>query len=315
MPLQNLNLLRTFLVLMEERSVTGAARRMNMTQSAVSNALDRLREQLGDRLLERQGNQMIPGLRARELEPEIRASLASIDRALEPETAPADLTGTFRLGIDEYSLALIGPALMQVLHRQSPGLGVALISAWAPRDHEQLTGDMLDLIVGPIGAPLAGIELEPLFEESFVGVVDRGHPLAEERPVVTERWLAFPHLISSQNGIVPANVDQALEHVGLGREVGIAIPIMALAPRFLLGTDLVAHIGRRMAQVLAARQGLAAFDLPIDVPGFRIGMHWHPRNRASATHRWIRQALQTAYRSIPSGPAETDRMERKSDVP
>ena len=298
MPLQNLNLLRAFLILMEERSVTGTARRMNMTQSAVSNALDRLREQLDDRLLERQGNRMVPTLRARELEPEIREAVARIDAVLEPETDPADLLGDFALGIDEYSLALIGPVFLDVLRRRSPGLRVSLISAWPPRDHEQLAGGDLDLIVGPLGEALPGLESEPLYDETFVGVVARDHPLGHERPVVTERWLSFPHLISSQRGIVPANIDIALERHGLSRRIGVAIPIMSLAPRFLIGSGLVAHIGRRMATVLAQRQDLSAFDLPIEVPGFRIGLHWHRRNRASGTHAWVRAALHMACQKI-----------------
>lgn len=297
MTLQNLNLLGTFLVLMEEGSVTGAARRLGMTQSSVSNALERLRVELGDRLLERQGNRMVPSLRARALEPEIRAALARIDAALEPVSDPGDLAGDFVLGIDEYSLALIGPVLLAVLRARSPGLRLALVSAWPESDAEALFAGRLDLIVGPGAQGLPGLEGASLYDEHFAGLVGPDHPLADGE-ITQDRWLSYPHLISSQRGIVPATLDVALAERGLTRQVGAAIPIMALAPRFLIGTELVAHVGGRMARILAARQGMVAFDLPIDLPGFRIGLAWHPRNRASGAHRWMREALALAVAQV-----------------
>jgi DNA-binding transcriptional LysR family regulator len=293
----DLNLLRVFDVLMEERSVSRAAARLGLTQSSTSNALDRLRQSFGDRILEREGNGMVPTRAAIELWSHVQSAIRQIDMGLEALARfnPSRLRATFSIGIDEYSLTLIGAGLTAALKEKARHVKLSFLPATPQQDAEQLFAGSLDLIVGPVWQAFPGLERVVLLRETFVGVADAGHPLfriaKDGSGVSVEEYVRFPHLLVSQRGLVRGNVDAGLHKLGHRREVAVTIPSYASAPAFLTGTNLILNLGRRLAGKVAASAHLKTFTLPLDVPGFDIAMLWHPRNAASKSHNWLREQV------------------------
>ena len=286
----DLNLLRVFAVLMEERSVSRAAPRLGLTQASASNALARLRLALGDRVLERQGNAMVPTRRALDLWPEVDRALAALRAAVEAEATfdPAGLDAEVTVGIDEYSLWLLGPALIADLRAAAPGLRLRLVPGWPAELSETLFEGPSDRLVGSVWQDLPGLRTAPLYEEDFVAVT------ADAAPLDRAAYVARPHLLYSLHGIVPGSLDWRLAQIGEHRLVQVAVPYLSAAPRLLPGTDLILNVGRRLGASLARDEGLAMHELPVPETGFAVAMVWHPRNDPSVLHRWLRDRLAAA---------------------
>jgi DNA-binding transcriptional LysR family regulator len=200
----DLNLLVVFDRLMETRSVTGTARMLGLTQSTVSTALNRLRAAAKERLLERQGNKMVPTHAALAIWPEIRAALNSIEtnltglEAFDPTVRPVRL----RLGLDEYAFAVFGDRLFKAIHLAAPQSHVEFLPIGPPASEAALNEGSIDLAIGASWTPLPGLRVERLFAEEFVALVDAKHPTVRSRPTL-ERYLAVappPRLFGRAGG-------------------------------------------------------------------------------------------------------------------
>lgn len=293
----DLNLLKVFDVLMEERSVSRAARRLGIAQSSTSNALERLRGALEDRVLERVGNSMVPTRTALELWPHVQAALGQILTGLNAlsDFDPTGLSETVSIGMDEYSLSLLGPAIEARLSAAAPRIRIAFFPSTPQENEEDLFAGRLDLVVGPAWRPIPGLERTMLMHETFIALVDKNHPILagqNDSAVSVEDYVRYPHILVSSRGFVPGNVDAGLGRLERRRRVAMTTPYYASAPRFVCGTDLILNMGRRLAEKLAETVGLRTFELPVAVPGFDISMLWHPRNNPAKAHKWLRNEIQ-----------------------
>jgi DNA-binding transcriptional LysR family regulator len=299
----DLNLLKVFDVLMEERSVSRAARRLGITQSSTSNALERLRRALDDRVLERSGNAMVPTRTAIELWPHVQLALAQIVTGINSvgEFDPATLRQTVSIGMDEYSLAILGPPIEARLRAAAPRIRLVFLSATPHEDEQALFGGRLDLLIGPAWRPIAGLDRSVLLHETFVAVVDADHPLVGERGTATlkiEDYVRYPHILVSRRGYVTGNVDDGMRQLGMRRTIATTTPYYASAPRFLRGTELILNLGRRLAREFAEGVGLRTFEIPMKVPGFDICLFWHPRNTRAKPHQWLRREIEAVAADV-----------------
>ena len=178
-PAIDYNLLRVFRVLMEERSVTQAAGRLGLTQSSMSNALNRLRAALGDRVLEREGNIMVPTMTARALWDRIAAPLAQLESEVDLRGAfrPHEYRGTFRIAVEDYALEVAGARMAQVLQAAAPGASLALLPFTRSSDAEMLASGEADLAVAANWDLPPAFRVQKLFSETFTALVAAGHPL------------------------------------------------------------------------------------------------------------------------------------------
>ena len=295
----DLNLLVVFDRLMQTRSVTGAARLLGLTQSSVSAALNRLRAATGDRLLERRGNAMVPTRTAVSVWPEIRAAITAIETSLARlgDFEPGRHTATIRLGIDEYTLIVLGHALFRSLRASAPNAGIEILPIRVPASEDALNEGSIDMAVGASWTPLRGLRVERLFAEQFACLVDLNHPTIGRAPSLAA-YLAVPHILVSSIGQVPGNVDAVLTRRGLHRRIGVTVPYLLAAPRLLAGSDMLFNTGRRLAEQVAAWYPVRLVEPPIRIPGFSIAMIWHPRNSDSPAHRWLRGEVLAAARSL-----------------
>ncbi|MEL6574146.1 MAG: LysR family transcriptional regulator [Pseudomonadota bacterium] len=286
----DLNLLRVFDVLMEERNVTQAARRLNMSQPSCSNALERLRNALDDRILERQGHNMVPSRFAEAFWPRVRQSLSDLGAGLtELQTfSPEAITGHLRIGMDPYSNAAFGARISSRLLNEAPNARISIL----PIDVNNIEGaaSHLDIIIGTIWSEQAGIEKEEVLEEEVVVVRGRGRlEKTGAAPLDLEAYVNARHLLLSDKGIVPGYVDAALKALSKTRQTYLAAPHYQTLSSVLKDTDCVATIGRSLAVQLAPQDGLEIFEPPLFLNPFTIGCAWYGREAKSQQLMWLRQ--------------------------
>lgn len=288
----DLNLLVTLDVLLVEGSVAGAARRLNLSPSAMSRALARLREVTGDPLLVRAGRGLVPTPRAIELRAEVGALVDGANAVLRP-AARLDL-GTlqrrFTLRTSEGFVETFVPPLLVLLEEQAPG--VTLQFATKPdKESAPLRHGAVDIETGVVDERTAPeLRSLPLFEDRWVGVVGADHPLAQG-PVTAEAYAAADHVVVLRRGLHSVEVDEAMRAAGLERRVVTIVGGFASALALARQTRLVATVPERHTEGL--RRDLCSFILPVATPGFTISMLWHPRMDGDLAHRWLRGCLRS----------------------
>ena len=285
----DLNLLRVFDVLMQERSVTAAARRLNMSQPSCSNALERLRSALGDRVLERQGQTMVPSQFAESFWPTVRRALNDLGTGFSElqSFSPKTFDGHLRIGMDPYSSAAFGAKLAIRVLSEAPKARLSIL----PTDVNNIddTPGFLDCGIGTIWTEQTGIETEEVLLDEFVVVAGRGSlGVSEDRPLDLATYTSARHLLLSDKGIVPGNVDAALASVKRARRTCFASPLYDTLASVLLETDCLATIGRSLAVRLAARTDLLILEPPLPLDPFWVNLAWYKRETNSAQLVWLR---------------------------
>lgn len=291
----DLNLLVTLEVLLDECSVTAAARRLNLSQSAVSAALDRLRAMFSDPLLVRVGNGMQVTPLARSLQGPIKTALASVSLALAlPQRFdPAKARINVRLGITDYVGLTVLPALYRKLAREAPGITLEVL----PRPVEDSVSRVVsgEIDIAPIVDPPEGRDLfnAPLVEEAFVCTMRADHPLAKAR-LTLARLMDYPQLAVTAHVGAAKLVERAFAERGLRRRVPVSVAGFATSFALLAESDLVAIVPGGIARLQAARFGLAIRPPPLAIPRYTLSILWHQRTAHDAAHRWFREQLLAA---------------------
>ncbi|HYV88123.1 MAG TPA: LysR family transcriptional regulator [Candidatus Polarisedimenticolia bacterium] len=283
----DLNLLTTLDVLLAEGSVARAARRLQLSPSAMSRALARLREVSGDPLLVRAGRGLVPTPRALEL----RARVGPIVEEARALLRPAEgldlkkVARTFTLRTSDGFVENFGPALIARVEREAPGVRLRFVLK-PDKDSTPLREGSIDLDTGVIGGG-AGPELRTLglFSDRFIGVVRKGHPLTRGK-LTPARFAAGRHILVSRRGLEQGPIDEALAPLGFTRDIVTTVGGFGAAIALARASDLIATVPERHTGNLRAR--LFSFTLPIDLPSFTISLLWHPRQDADPAHRWLR---------------------------
>lgn len=302
LPDLTLHQLRLLAVVIEERSVSRAARRLGVSQPAVSHALRGLREALGDPLLVAGAGGLVATPRALALEARLGGALRELGTllaqpaAFDPSTARRD----FRLASWDAAVMSLIPSLTRDLSRDAPGVGLDVRPVPAGGAAPALTSGELDLAieVRPLDAP--GIKVRRLAEDQFVCVVRAGHPRVGDA-LDLETWLSLPHALISPQGEGVGIVDRELAKIGRSREVRLRIRYFLAAPLVVAGSDLVLTAPRSVAVVMARTAPLRLLPPPIPLPGFTLSLVWHERDDHDPGHRWLRQRVVEAYAPDPCG--------------
>jgi len=290
MPTPDLNLLLTLDVLLDEVSVTRAARRLRLSPSAMSRALARLREVTGDPLLVRAGRDLVPTPRALELKTRVQRLVHDSQAVLRPVEALdlERLTRDFTLRASEGFAETFGPALIERVAAEAPGARLRFVQK-PDKDSKPLRDGMIDLETGVVeGDTGPELRTQLLFRDRYVGVVRPGHDLAQG-PVTPERYAAARHVAVSREGSVRGVLDDALATCGRVREIATVVRGFATALALARSCDLVATVPERHTGGL--REGLFSFALPMPVPEFAVSLLWHPRMEADPAHRWLRACV------------------------
>lgn len=283
----DLNLLVALDAVLSEGSVTGAARRLGLSPSAMSRSLSRLRETTGDPLLVRAGRGLVPTPRAVELRERVARLVEDADAVLRPARAPdlGRLERTFTLRTGEGFVENFGPGLIARVAAEAPGVRLRFVQK-PDKGAVPLREGSVDLETGRV-EPDTGPELrvQGLFRDRTVGVVRAGHPLAGGR-MTRARYLGARHVAVAREGVRQWPVEEALDGLGRERRVVTVVAGFATAVGLARSSDLVASVPDRHTANL--REGMHTFPLPFETPEFTVSLLWHPRLDADPAHRWLR---------------------------
>jgi DNA-binding transcriptional LysR family regulator len=290
----NLNLLVALDALLVERHVTRAARRVGITQSAMSNALKQLRALYDDPLFVRRSRGMTPTPRALALQPTLREGLARLEKTFSPRAFDPTDKRTFVLAASDYVELVLLPPLLKAIAET----GVRLeVRPWGRHEvPERLAGGEIDLAIGYFGNAPPGHHLQPLFEERFVGLIRQRHRAARAR-LSLNKWLELEHVVVSESSD-RTSIDRALAAQGLSRTVGLRVSHFLLVPPLIASTDLVAAISERVAARFAKPLGLRVFPVPLMLPRSRVSMAFHDRFANDPGHVWLRRTIADVARRV-----------------
>jgi DNA-binding transcriptional LysR family regulator len=297
----DLNLLVALDALLGAGSVTEAARRCGVTQSAMSHSLARLRSLVGDPLLVRTHAGMAPTPRARALAQPLARALAELRSVVRTGTEfdAASSRRVFALASPDYSAFLLMPPLLERLGREAPG--VEIISRPAPPSPaEPLEEERIDIALTPYPEPRSTLVAQKLFTERFVCVVRRGHPAVgkTQRKLDLATFTSLGHVQIAPRGSRGGVVDDQLAKLGKTRHVALRVADFLVAPAVVARSDLVLTLPARVARATAGPHGLRVLDPPFAVPGFSVYQVWHERRRHEPGHAWLRGVLAEVARSL-----------------
>ncbi|MEV0415535.1 LysR family transcriptional regulator [Streptomyces sp. NPDC050448] len=287
----DLNLLRALDALLQENSVTRAAERLGTSPAAASRTLARLRRAVGDPLLVRAGQQMVPTPRALELREEVGRLLRSCDSVLRPGAGfdAVHLQRTFTVQAADLLLAGLAGTLTERIRSEAPHVDVVFLPE-AMEGGPGLRQGWVDVELGVLGHLDPEIRTKPLTRVALVGIARTGHPLFDGR-IDARRFAAADHIGISRLGKRLGPIDTALAELGLRRRTSVVVPSHTSAMMLARDTDLVALTLADWLPDTTTALGLRTFPLPLDLAPLDLGMAWHPRNATDPGHRWFRDHL------------------------
>lgn len=304
MPDPDFNLLAALDVLLAEGSVAGAARILGLSDSAMSRTLSRLRAATGDPLLVRAGRGLVATPHAIALRERVRALTGEVKAVLRPATKELDLAAlerVFTIHANEGFVAAFAARLVGAVTEVAPGVRVR----FAPKPEKGvrlLREGLVDLEIGVLGDSGPEVKIQSLFQDHFVGVVRQGHPLASGE-ITASRYATCGHVVASRRGLTRGPVDDALELLGLRRDVVVVVPSFPAVLAISVMSDLVGLVTDTFARAEQARMAGANgvpvhhFALPVRTNAITVSQMWHPRANSDPAHCWLRQIVLSTCRS------------------
>ncbi|MEZ4320744.1 MAG: LysR family transcriptional regulator [Myxococcota bacterium] len=283
----------TLHVLLEEGSVSAAARRLGVVQSSMSHRLARLRERFGDPLLVREGGRMLPTARALELAGPLAESLEALERLVDRPGpfVPATARSTVLLYLPDLLIPVV-PPLVAALAEEAPGIELR-IRGVPPELSSVLAGAEASLAVVPSHFLGEGLRSRGVGQLQFAVAGRAGHPLFDGALTV-ERWLGFPHVVVRTGNGAGNLLDAQLRDRGLERRVGLEVPSFLAGLLALAGSDLVMNVPSPFADAALRRMGLVCAPPPIPLASIGLSMAWHERFHRDPAHRWVRERVHGA---------------------
>jgi DNA-binding transcriptional LysR family regulator len=292
----NLNLLVALDALLSERNVTKAARRVGITQPAMSQTLARLRELFSDPLLVRQGRSMVLTPRADAMLVPLSDALLSVERAVQLGMAFDAETSTriFTVALPDLSVTVMLPALLRLLSDRAPGVRLQVEPLSISRLSEKLASGEIDLVLSVHLSSSEGLRQETLLTDDYVCLVRRGHPLARRKRVRIDDYTAHGHLAYTPIGFVPRPMSEAVPGLASTSGIRASIPYLLALPEVVRTTDLVATVPRRLLSAPVDLREIVTLEAPPELPAVVESLWWHPRFDGDPAHQWLRKQVHEA---------------------
>lgn len=307
----DLNLVTALDVLLTEASVTGAARRLGLSTSAMSRTLTRLRAATGDPLLVRAGRRLVPTPHASALRDRVHAIASDARAVLRPAAADIDmatLSSTFTIRAAASFMDMLAGPVVAAIGDIAPGVRVRFV-ARLDRDPGPLRDGTVDLEIGKRGDDAPELHTRELFHDEHVAVARAGHPLFAAARITPVRYAACRHVIASQLGDFSGPANDPAHTPTAAHIVQVVVPGYPDAMRVAAGTDLIAlvprsSLGNAFTPGLADALGLRSFAIPVRMPEILISALWHPRMQHDPAHRRLRDVvIDVCKRAYPAARA------------
>ena len=320
----DLNLLRVFDAVLSEGGITRAAERLEMTQPAVSNAMRRLTQALGEPLLTRERRGVRPTPFAERIWPQVREALARLTQALQPDAFdPASDSGLYVIGMADATAAVLMPPLAQALEAAGTRAAIRCVPLLTREPRRPLERDEIDLAIGHFpeaaAAQAAEGDLAPLRQMRLLAgdyecVMRHGHPLAGAE-LTLDAFCAARHVQVSFSGRGHGAVDQALASLGRSRRLAMTVNQYLTAARVVSVTDMLTVLPRGTVPGTGLGDRLVARALPLAAGGLIVDAWWHLRHEAQPRHRWLREQVRLAAVSAAAESAQADNASMTPQVP
>lgn len=300
----DLNLLIALDAMLRERNISRAAERVHLSQSAMSNALARLREYFDDQLLVQVGRHMEPTPRAQALADAVRDVLVRVDTtiAIQPEFIPAESKRVFRLLVSEYTTTVLIPTLLALVWQETQSIGFELLPQ--SRDPMRLLADgEADILIMPEAYLSTDHPTESLYEDDYVCVLWSGNAAVGDTLSLAD-YLAAPHVVAqmgpNRNSVFE---DWFLQHYGATRTVQVITPSLVAPCRLVVGTNRIATVQRRLAYEAVKTLPLRVLPAPFEAPRMVQTMQWHKYRTQDPGIVWLRDRLLEAAWQIDRAPS------------
>ena len=312
----DLNLLKVFDVLMVERNVTRAARRLSMTQPAVSNALRRLRQATHEDLFMSTPNGMVPTASAEVLWPVVRSSLDGLRDAFAPQGFdPQDDARSFALAMADATAALFTPRLVETLDRVQSRVDLSVVPLATRDPRPMLEQGQADVAIGyfpDVNSRLAAdgdsgaIRRRHLYNCRYVCVMRRGHPLSAPGALTLDAYCAARHLRVSMAGRPGGLIGEALSRLGRVRRVMVTVNQLFNAGAVVQRSDLLTALPRSFVPATGFQAQLVTRELPFELPPIEVSLLWHGRHEKDSAQRWLRELILSTAADIADSLAVED---------
>lgn len=286
-------LMQLLVAVVDAGSVTGAAARLGVTQSAVSHLLDKLRGITGDPLFVKSGRGIVATARAEALAEQARGLLRQLQQfAASAHFDPATWQTTLTIAANDFQRDLLLPALAARLREAAPGVALRVIHSTIPR-LEMLRNDECQLVISPRPPDGADIVQKRLFEDPYRVFYD---PAVRAAPATQAEYLAADHATVLYEPRRSLDLDQHLAARGLVRRFAVMVPAFSALPAFIRGTPLLATVPGLLAH--STLLGLASAPPPVACPTMPMYLIWHTRYQQDAAHQWLRAQLQAVVAPV-----------------
>ncbi|USD59881.1 LysR family transcriptional regulator [Vibrio sp. SCSIO 43140] len=290
----DLNLLIVFYHLYQTRSVSVAAQKCFVSQSAMSHSLAKLRELCGDKLFERKSHQMVPTERASELFPTVEQILSLVQHKVLPKAVfdPNEYRGVCKIGLTDYAEFIFGPVIYDAILTDAPHSKVSFVNVNRNNYKSISEQESLDMIIGSIPELDEQFDGQTLYTEKHVCIYDQSQVPIEY--VDIETFVSLPHCLVSPEGAFTSNVDKHLDAVGLTRSVTAVSRNFLTIGRLVSGRAMFAIVPEKMAQISLMQPHLTAVAPPVPVADFDIALIWRKQSQLSEKAKWLKEALYEA---------------------
>lgn len=285
----DLNLLLVFHKLLMERRVSAVAEKLELSQPAVSNALNRLRRLLGDELFLRTSKGMEPTPYAAQLAEPIAYALGTIHNSLNQRTTfdPATSNRKFTLGITDIGEIYFLPRLMDRLARIAPEVSVSTVRNTAVNLRDEMESGHVDLAMGLLPQLKSGFFQRRLFRQHYVCMFREGHAL-DKRKLTLKEFSEAEHVVVVAAGTGHAKVDESLQKKGIRRNIKLTVPHFVAVGHILATSDMIATVPERYATECVKPFRLKYVSHPVPLPEIGINVFWHAKYHREPGNQWLR---------------------------
>lgn len=292
----DLNLLVVFLEIFQERRISSAARRLNLSQPAVSNALARLRRTLGDELFVRTAQGMQPTPLAQQLAEPVAAALRHVSQALNRHEGFSPATGKrhFTIAMTDVGEVYFMPVLVDTLSRVAPGISISTVRAGTVDLKADMESGRVDLAIGAFGNMSGALYQRRLFRQHYVSMFRQGHPIGAATPTLKE-FLSARHLLVLSQESPYDRIHQTLEKAGIHANAHYCVPHFTAVPYIVSVTDLIVTVPQKLAERAAAPFHLTYIRPPLRLPSLQTNVFWHRRFSHDEGNQWLRNFISTHF--------------------
>ena len=286
----DLNLLVVFRALFEERNVTKASKKIGITQPAMSNALNRLRYLVKDELFIRGPKGMRPTPRAIELSVPIHSSLTNIELSLNSiDFNHNQKKKLFRISISDDIAPLILPNLIKEMDRMSPNFSLCARSAQGTEAIKLLDKNEIDFSLGRFESVPNRFGMKVLFDEEYVCMMNKKHPLSNESKLSMDQYLSSNHLRVAPMDAPTSPIDRALDQLNLERNISVRVDLITMSPFILNNAEIILTLPSKTAKRIAKDNNFKVVDLPVELEKRQTKIIWHKELTNHPAYDWIKE--------------------------